>query len=420
MKLIPKDFDTRRLSKGILSKAFGKKPLRLVKVKDNVRIKFGDDRFKGKYWTKGDRYYVKLAEFFACGKKGVVETDINGVKRYRPWFCNMRRFCFECFNRYKKGLRWINEDRLLAVAMANDVRSIVFPVYTLHPEIIQAIPTGMNTKRGEFLNEINRLAVDSFKQAIGLRVQGGHDITGIISVMHPFRSRNPFVPALHFHLAWIPLKITKDGELEKMKCFVDAKLARRLWQDAQVKFARKHGFDLAGDETNIFFEWISLQEDRKLRHKIRYIFRSLLDDIFLSVRYLTDDLEGFLWLEDMDSDWLPHLDKWEVLERALDSYMSYPVKMVRSYGYLRNLKKYATALHLKQVFDKPEFIPMATFQAEFRRIYRRYYEYSTKKWVFKLSIQAKYIGYPWHNIPLEDVIGENSTGGTNFKWIRGP
>ncbi|GAI50913.1 unnamed protein product, partial [marine sediment metagenome] len=63
------------------------------------------------------------------------------------------------------------------MATANNVGSIVFPVYTLHPEIVQAIPKGMNTKRAEFLNEINRLAVDSFKQAIGVGMHRGREVT---------------------------------------------------------------------------------------------------------------------------------------------------------------------------------------------------------------------------------------------------
>jgi len=418
--LIPKDVDVRGLSKKILSNAFGKTPLRLVKVKDLVRKKFGDDRFTGKYSTKGDSYYLKLAEFFSCGKRGVVETDINGVHRYRPWFCNMRRFCIECFNRYKKGLRWINEDRLLAVARANRVPGLVFATYTLHPEIRQAIPPGMSTKRVNFLNEINRLAVDSLKQAVGVWIKRGSDITGIVSVMHPFGSDNPFQEKLHFHMVWIPLKITKSGRVERITDFIDLKRGRAIWQSAQVRFAEKHGINLAGSDTNFFFEFVPLHEKRKLQQRIRYIFRSLLDDLFISIRYLTEDLGSFLWFEDVGSDWLPHLDNWDVLKRALDQYMNYPVKMVRSYGFLRNLKEHSKVLNLMQVEVKQSFIPLQTVACDFRRIYRRFYIRSTGKWVFKLSIQAKYAGHTWHNVPLANVIGENSTGISKITWIRGP
>lgn len=418
--LIPKDVDVRGLSKKLLSNAFGKTPLRLVKVKDLIRTKYGDIKFSRHHWTKNDNYYVKLAELLSCGKHGVVETDVNGATRYRPWFCNMRRYCIECFNRYRKGLRWINEDRLLAVARANRVPGLVFATYTLHPEIRQAIPPGIGTERVNFLNEINRLAVDSLKQGVGVWIKRGSDITGIVSVMHPFGSDNPFKPGLHFHMVWIPLKITKSGRVERITDWIDLERARAIWQSAQVRFAKKHGINLAGSETNFFFEFVPLHEDRKLKQRIRYIFRSLLDDLFISLRYLTDDLKGFLWFEDVGSDWLPHLDKWDVLKRALDSYMSYPVKMIRSYGFLRNLKKHSKVLNLKQVKAGPDFVPVATVRCDFRRIYRRIYIRSTNKHVFRLSIQARYKERPWHNVPLEAVIGENSTGGTNFKWIRGP
>jgi len=420
MELIPKDFDTRRLSKGMLSKFFGKEPLRLVKVIEKARQKFGDRRFKDAYLTKGDKYYVKLGEFLGCGKRGLVEIDKDGVKQYRPFFCNLRRMCFECFNRYKKGLRWTYEERILAVARAAKVSQIVFPVYTLHTEIRDYLTTYHKLDPAESLNEINRLAVDSFKQVVGVGKHWGRDVTGIISVMHPFGSRNPFKDFLHFHFAWIPLKITPGGIVKRMRSFVDSKKARELWQAAQVQFAKRHGFNLASPETNIHFEWIPLSAEAKLRHKIRYIFRSLLDDIFISVRFLTDDLEGFIWLEDVESDWLPHLDKWEKLEHALESYMNFPVKMVKSYGFLRNIKKYAEVLHLEQAFDKPGFVPVVTKACEFRRTYRRHYLEGKKKWIFKLSIQAAYDGHPWANIPIEDVIGERCSGGSRYKWIRGP
>jgi hypothetical protein len=420
MTLIPKYIDVRGLTKGVLKKSFGKKPLRLVKVIETVRRKYGEKRFNSDGQFKGDRYYVRLGEFLGCGKRGLVEIDKDGKKRYRPFFCNMNRVCFECFNRYKRGLRWVYQNRLLAVAEANNVKQIVFPVYTLHPEIRHYLTTCAESKKAESLNEINLLVVNSFKRAIGLGAHGGRDITGIVSVMHPFNSRNPFEPFLHFHLAWIPLKLTKDGQLKKMRYYVDSDKARKIWQRAQVQFARKHGFNISGSETNIFFEWIPLPREGQLSFKVKYIFRSLLDDIFIAVRYLTDDIEEFVWFEDMGHDWKPHLEKWNKLEDALEGYMNFPVKMVKSYGFLRNLKKHAEVLNIKRVGDKDVFKPVATHKCEFARSYRRQLLWRKKKWIFALTIRAKYQGSDWHNVPVKDVIGETSSTGTSYHWIRGP
>jgi len=420
MKLIPKDIDIRSLLKGLLSTSFGKESRRLAHVRDHVRKKLGERHFKDKYRMKDLQYYLKLGEFFECGKRGVVEVDKDGLKRYLPYFCNMAKVCFECFNRYKRRIRWDNEARILAVAMANKVDAIATPVYTLHPEIRDGIAKGLTPATHEILNEINRLVVDSFKQAIGVGGHRGRSITGIVSVMHPFGSRNPFKDFLHFHLVWIPLKITEDGRLEKMSYWVDANKARAIWQKAQERFALKHGITLAGSETNIKLRYIFLEHKARVKHKLRYIFRSLLDNIFLSVRYFTDDLEEFVWLEDMGSDWLPHLDTWDVFERALEQYMRYPVKMVKSYGFLRNLKKYSKVLGIKQIEDKQVFVPVKTIRCSFRRIARRYYSKSLNKWVFKLTLQAKYGRLDWHNVPIEDVIGETCSHKTKNRWARAP
>lgn len=420
MELIPKYIDVRGLTKNLVSKVLGKKSVRRHKIVEKVRRKYGEKRLEESYCYKGDSYYIKLGEFLGCGKRGIVDIDAAGEKQYKPFFCNKRRVCFECFNRYKKGIRWIYENRLLAVAEANNVKQIVFPVYTLHPEIRDYLTTCDESEKAGPLNEVTAMAVDSFKQAININKHRGRDVTGIISVTHPFNSDNPFQPFLHFHLAWIPLRITKDGQLKGMRSYVDSDKARKIWQKAQEHFARKHGFNLSGSQTNVFFEWVPLKDKARLSFKLKYIFRSLLDDIFVAVRYLTDDIEEFIWFEDVGADWKPHLEKWKKLNDALKGYMDFPVKIVRSYGFLKSLKKYSEILNLKQTFRKPDFVPVATHNCEFSRTYRRFYMEYKKKWIFRLRIRVKYNGGHWHSVPVEQVVGERSQGSSRYLWIRGP
>ena len=420
MNLIPKDVDNRGLLKALLSKTYPGKSSRFLKVVSEVRKKFGDQISRVSAGSKNDKYYLKLSELFICGKYGQVETDQDGEKRYRPFFCNIRKLCFECFNRYKEGLKWVYLDKVLEVARATSRLVVVFPTYTLHPEIRQAIPPGNSKASVDFLNELTRLWVDSFKQAIGIGKHRGRDITGIISVAHAFNSSNPFKDQLHWHGIWIPLKITEDGKLKQMRSWVDVDKARALWQGAQEQFAKNHGFTLAGSETNLKIEYIHLDEKAKIHHKMSYIFRSQLKDIFLSVRYITEDLEGFLWLEDKSGDWLPHVERWEVLERTMERYMNYPVKIIKSYGFFRNLKKHAEVLGLKQVLDKPPFVLAYTVKCEFRRLYESYFDKAISKNVLKLTIEVKHDERPWHKVELSDVVGETCSNAVKYKWIRGP
>ena len=420
MEIIPKDVDYRGYVKNVVSTSVKAKLLRLAKIRDKIRRKYLFSRIKKKYSmetqkTLDDQYYGG-----SCGKYGVVETDNAGVKQYRPFFCNLRRMCFECFNRYKRGVLFENETRLLAVAQANKLHTIVTPVYTLHTEIRSYLTTCPESEKAELLNEVTNLVVESFKRVIGLGGNRGKDITGIISVMHPFGSRNPFKPFLHFHLIWLPLKISPGGIVERMPFWIDVNKAREIWQDAQMQFAKKHGFSLASAKTNVNLSYIYLSQEGKLRHKFRYIFRSLIDDIFLSVRYFTDDLEGFVWFEDLDSDWGLHVAKWNVFASALENYMNFPVKMVRSYGFLRNLKKYSKVLNIKQSEDMSDFVPVTSNPCKFKRVYRRHYSERLKKWVFELTLQAKHNGLAWYNISMESVVGETCSKRVKNRWVLGP
>jgi len=420
MDIIPKDVDYRGYVKSLVSTSVKAPLLRLAKLRDKIRRKYLFSRIKKKHSmatqkTLDDQYYGG-----ACGKYGVVETDKAGVKQYRPFFCNLRRMCFECFNRYKRGVRFENETRLLAVAQANNIKAIVTSVYTLHTEIRSYLTTCDESKKAELLNEVNNLAVESFKRAIGLGGQRGHDITGIISVTHPFGDNNPFKPFLHFNLIWLPLAITKEGKLRKMKFWIDVNKAREIWQDAQIQFAEKNELSLAARTTNLKMRYISLLQERGVGHTFKYIFRSLIDDIFLSVRYFTDDLEHFVWFEDLDSDWGLHVDQWDVFADALENYMNFPVKVVRSYGFLRNLKKHSKVLNIKQGEGMPDFVPVTTSPCKFRRVYRKHYSKRLKKWVFKLTLQAKHNGLAWYDIPMELVVGETCSKRINQRWTRGP
>ena len=234
MKLLPKDVDIRNLLKGLLSTSLGKKSVRPAKSRRKVRSQYFHGRLKEKYIMSTQKKLECEYHGRTCGQYGEVDTDQEGNKQYRPFFCNLRRMCFECFSRYKRRILFENEQRIMAVAEANGVKAVVTPVYTLHNEIRSYLTTRPKSKQAETFNEITTLVVDSFKRAIGLSGRWGQDVTGIISVMHPFGSRNPFQSFLHFHLVWIPLKITKEGNLEKMNYWIDVKVARDLWQSAQV------------------------------------------------------------------------------------------------------------------------------------------------------------------------------------------
>jgi len=420
MRLIPKDVDTRNLQKDLVSKRFGKKSVRFAKVRLKVRRKFGERVQWEVDRMTSQRFHQKPSDFYDCGRHGEGYLYKDGSMKFRPFFCNLRRLCILCFDRYKGMMRWKYENRLLQCAMAMKVPALIFATYTLHPEIRQAIPTGMNKEGVKILNEIQSMTVDCLKQAVGVGKHRGREITGIVSVVHPFGSRNPFQPFLHFHNILVPIKITKDGKVIDLPLRVDADKARKLWHDAQVRLAKKLGISLANKNTVVHFKWSLLSTEAKTRHRIKYVFRSLIDTIFLSVKYFTEDLEGFLWFEDVGTDWLPHLDKWEVLERALQAYMNYPVKMIKSYGFLRNLKKYAPVLGLWNVEEAKDEEPVETFPCLIRRIHKAFYSYSLKRSIFKLSIEVKYKDKDWHPVPIESVIGENCSGKTKFRWIRGP
>ncbi|MBA7671001.1 hypothetical protein ES703_79150 [subsurface metagenome] len=420
MKLLPKNIDIRGILKELLSSSSGKTPLHLAHLREKVRLLIGEQLLKEKHLMKTDIYYLKLGEFLGCGKNGVLELDASGKKRYMPLHCQSSRMCLECFGQKKRRQQQETYERIMAIVEANNVQFLQFAVYTLHPEIRHEIVTRIDAGDYEILNEVNKLVVDTFKESIGMGSRWGRDITGIISVMHPFGSRKPFEPFLHFHLIRIPLNITKDGRVERASPWIEADDARRLWQKAQVQFAEKHGITLAGSETNLKLKYIPTFKKGHIRHRIKYDLRSLLDDIFLSARYVTKDFDSFLWLENVGSDWRAHIDKWDVFERAVKRYMSFPVQVSRSYGYMRDLKKHSEILGIARVESSPDFIPVKSIPCLFRRSRTRFENRIIGKWVFRVVIEVKYGELDWHKVPLEEVVGEGFPSQKKYRWARAP
>ncbi|MBA7701030.1 hypothetical protein ES703_109758 [subsurface metagenome] len=100
--------------------------------------------------------------------------------------------------------------------------------------------------------------------------------------------------------------------------------------------------------------------------------------------------------------------------------MNFPVKMSRSYGYLRDLKKHSEALGIAHVDQLPAFIPVKSVPAWFRRSLTRFLNRTLGKWVFRLVIEVKYSELDWHKVPLEEVVGEGFPSQKKYRWARAP
>jgi len=361
-----------------------------------------------------DRYYGDV-----CGKYGNMEVFEDGARRYRPRFCNLRRWCWDCFARYRNMLRLKEENRVLAVVKALNVPFLVTPVYTLHPEIQHYIRAFASRRKVALINEISGLIVSNLKVLLGVGLRRGGESTGIISVLHTQGSKNPFKEHLHFHLICVPVALQKDGKVRRLPHFLDEKRARDLWQETQEGFCKKYGIELKGEKTNLHLSYIPTGQVGKVRHRLRYIFRSLVDDIFKAAKFVSDKRDEFVWFEAVENRWQPHVDKREILYGALERCMEFPGKFVRVYGFFTNLKKNAPRLGIVEVDEQPLSKPVLKIPCEFKRTYSKRFYPDVERWLYGFEFYVKHGGRDWQKIPDELVVGLTRAGPGFVKWRAG-
>jgi len=370
---------------------------------------------------RGSRDSIRLDRYYGdvCGKHGTMEVFKDGSKRYRPRFCNLTRLCWDCFRRHRNLARLKEENRIVTVAKAFNVPFLVTPVYTFHPEIQEYIKGKERRQKVKLLNKLSGLAADNLKTLLGVGKKRGRDVTGIISVLHTQGSKNPFKDNLHFHLVCVPIALQKDGKFRRLPYFLDEKRARDLWQETQESFCREYGIELKGDKTNVHLSYIPTAKTAQVRHKIRYIFRSLVDDIFKAAKYVSEESGEFVWVEDVGDCWMPHVDKRELLYDALVRCMELPGKFVRVYGFFTNLKKNAPSLGIVEVEEKEREKPALEIPCEFKRKYGKRFYKDIGKWLHGFEFYVKHGGRDWEPIPDELVVGLSRAGPAFVKWRVG-
>jgi len=374
-------------------------------------------RLEEKRGFREDRYVEEKFYVRTCGKRGKVEFYPDGSKKYVPSYCGKRGICLDCHLRYKNRQRFKEENRILAIAAATGVEKILFPTFTLPEALSSYIWAGFDTVGGKFLNELSALAVKTLKQLLGVDSRWGNGACGIISSVHLIGKGNPFKPHVHFHLACLPLHVAKDGTFEILPFWFDKVEARRLWLENLTKFCFKYGIDVEIKEVNLKLTYVSTAKIATLRHRLRYIFRSLTDDVFKSVIQIKDDFTKFSWATGNMNIYSPLVANIKLLENTLKILMNPPTRLVKPYGYFVNLKKYAAVFGLRQVEYGPDDEPVKALPCEFKRYY------NTATWGGRVAqpgkfvLFAKYKGTGWHPLAKEFVVGEFCSGPKIKRWV---
>lgn len=390
---------------------------RFEHVKGACRAKMVDLFLSGKSVMKTLEYYEKVFEGLNCGRFGKGERYEDGSRKFKPFFCGHRHGCWDCFRRGRQAEYRRVRDRIEAVVESQGVSHVATHVYTLWPEIRDYISTRHSNGQAEIIREIVTLVVDSFKELIGLGGHRGKSVTGIVAVVHPHGSRNPFIPYLHVHLISVPIVIEKSGRIRKLFCFVKESLAKKLWFDAQAKFCLKYGIEHKQEVAVLHLSYVPTPDKKRLRHRLKYIFRSLPEDLLGSVKYVTEDLKEFVWLEIVDEGKLPHVASWEQFSSALDMSMNFPGRLIRSYGFFQSLKKYADILGLVPEVKEEAKVPVETFMCEFKTTYYRRFDKEKSRWGFIVKYWVSVHNGPWEQIDKSCIVGENGSASGAERFV---
>jgi len=376
--------------------------LKRLKAKRGFRTEKNEER----------EFYVRT-----CGNRGKVEIYEDGSRRYLPNFCGEKSLCIHCHLKGKNRQRFNQENRIMAVVKAMGVKRVLFPVFTLPVEVSRAIWADLSTKGVKFLNELSALAVGVMKDLLFEDIPGARGSVGIISSVHLIGASNPFKPHVHFHLACIPLSVSLDGKSRELPYLFEHDKAKMMWLDAVGKFCFKHGIKAPRDKIVLKLAYVKSSDVKGIRFKLRYMFRSLTQDVFESVYQIRADFKEFVWVERVKNKWTPYLAKIKKLEDALQVLMKPGYKTVKPYGYFVNLRKYSTVLGLRQAEYKQEGEIINRLPCEFKREYKRNWFLDKMKQPDRVVITAKYEGEDWHVVPLALVVGELCSGPNIKRWV---
>jgi len=418
-KLIPANIDWRRVLQERVSAIRKERFNRLPRVMSTCRAKKLDDFLSGKHLIRSQKYYERVYYGSNCGRFGKLEKYADGSELYKPFFCNERHGCWDCFRRGRRA-EYLNQvNRIEAVAEAQKISDVLTPVYTLWPEIRNYISTRQNKAQAKIINEIVALAVESFKQLLGVGGRRGNGVTGIVAVVHPHGSRNPFVPFIHIHLICVPVVIEKSGLIRKLDYFLDHETARAIWFEAQDRFCVKHGITHGQKEVDLHLQYINTRQKARLRHRMKYTFRALTDDVLGSVKYVDQALERFVWLETVDEGFLPHVASWQQFSSALDMSMEFPTRLIRSYGFFHMLNRYAHILGIVPQDKNDPGEPITTVPCEFKRTVHRRFDKDSGHWGFVVKYFVSINQGPWKLIDGSSIVGESCTGSSARRWDPG-
>jgi len=379
-------------------------------------VKHGESTLRNHYFQGTIKCDVKEYELESCGKYGFYEKYPDGSVKYSPVFCNLRYACLDCWARSRNACRITIRDRIMAVIKAHNVSELTNPVYTLVPEIRSHLEGLDPDEKAPLINELSALVADSYKQLMGIHKARNSDDTGFVIVIHPHGDKDPFAPFLHFTIIGVPLKISKDGKVQSMGHWFHPAKARRLWFEAQKRFCTKHGLLLRSKETDIKLSYVPVADSRKLGHMFRYAFRPLTHDVLQSIVFTTKDLDRFIWVSKKDPSHTPHLTTWAKLTQALDRSLNFPCKLVRSYGFMHNLKKHSAPLGLELVPGPPVVKPLDSVPCEFKRSWRKVYNKKTQRFQSVRQIHIRIRDGPWFEVDTSLVRGEHCTPVSRQSW----
>jgi len=284
--------------------------------------------------------------------------------------------------RYRAGQGVEAMNQFLEIAKANNLWGFYSYTFTL-PQGAKTFIDINSAKAKDFLLDVRRAVSKTIKGLLGLNSKARNIQPGFQVMYHPTSSGNPFKQSSHFHTLTLPmLADLKNNKIIKSKKRLDHKKVKAEYKKQLDKVLIKYGLDESIEDKYVVHLYdVELAHETGVIHAFKYQNRSMVQDLFRSIKKMDIDFENFvcLLIDKKNDVGIPVLkNKTQILD-ALEFILNPYIQVRMAYGFMRSINKYSELLGV--ALDEHELNENweTKFYIELFRVMRNRYDPKLKK-----------------------------------------
>lgn len=318
----PLETDNRTMFEA--KKAFGlrDKYFRKLDEQRSNKLSLGSGGTRSRLWREQARW-----NYGNCGVKGRREVSKDGETRDKVFYCNHKNYCPRCSKRYSNGVARKARAIVEGILKSTKKSSLLTPTFTLPKEISEGIMDRAKGERKDILSDLHRGAAETLRTVFGQDLAENESLA-VGTTVHTWKSSKPWKPHVHVHTMMPTVVLNKEDDEENGKDEGEQSILLDEDKDSQGELREEdldkeyrgylseqtlerlkevwaevmrdrlagyfpefnwpneldvhHGFvpDLRDDDDR---KQEAKKTESKLKHKLRYSFRTHMEDLWKSV-----------------------------------------------------------------------------------------------------------------------------------------